>query len=96
MEDLKEKGYGMAILEGGTERSSGERIEAKGPTKNNVPFWGADPSRLTALFVGHISRYHSLLTPCQTGASTPEKGTLFLAGPLVRVGGESEDFRLYE
>ena len=42
----------------------------KGPTKNNFPFWDADPSRLAALLVGHISRYHSLLVPCQPGAST--------------------------
>lgn len=35
MEDLKEKGFGVAILEEGTERSSGERSEAErsgGPT----------------------------------------------------------------
>jgi hypothetical protein len=27
---------------------------SKGPTKNNFPFWDADPSRLAALLVGHI------------------------------------------
>ena len=53
----------------------------KGPTKNNFPFWDADPSRLAALFVAQISRYSSLLAPRQAGASTPEKGNLFLAGP---------------
>ena len=30
----------------------------------------ADASRLTALLVGHISRYYSLLAPCQPCAST--------------------------
>ncbi len=29
----------------------------------------------------HISRYYSLLAPCQTGASTPKNGHLFLSGP---------------
>ena len=74
---------------------------AKGPTKNNFPFWDADPSRLAALLEAQISRYSSLLAPCQTGApprrlvrdyqnascrgaSAPEKGNLFLAGPLAR------------
>ncbi len=62
--------------------SNGETFEGpKGPTKNNFPFWGADPSRLTSLLVGHISRYYERLAPCQTGASTPENGSLFLAGP---------------
>jgi hypothetical protein len=60
---------------------SGEIGWTKGPTKNNYPFWDADASRLAALLVGHISRYYSLLAPCQTGASAPENGHLFLAGP---------------
>jgi hypothetical protein len=54
---------------------------AKGPTKNSFPFWDADPSRLAALLEAQISRYSSLLAPCQPGASTPEKGNLFLAAP---------------
>ena len=36
---------------------------AQGPGKNNYPFLDADPSRLAALLVGHISRYYSLLAP---------------------------------
>ncbi len=53
----------------------------KGPTKNNFPFWAADPSPLAALLEAQISGYSSLLAPCQPGASTTEKGNLFLAGP---------------
>ena len=53
----------------------------KGPGKNNYRFLDADASRLAALLVGHISRYYSLLAPCQTGASTPKNGHLFLPGP---------------
>ena len=53
----------------------------KGPGKNNYPFLDADPSRLAALLVGHISGYYSLLAPCHTGASTPKNGHLFLPGP---------------
>ena len=47
-----------------------------------------DTEETAALLVGHISRYDSLLAPCQTGASAPENGNLFLAGPL---GGRSDD-----
>jgi hypothetical protein len=57
------------------------RRSTKGPRKNNFTFWDAEPSRLAALLVGHISRYYSLLAPCQTGASTPENANLFLRGP---------------
>ncbi len=32
--------------------------------------FGRRGARLTALLVGHISRYYSLLAPCQTGALT--------------------------
>jgi hypothetical protein len=46
---------------------------AKSPTKNNFAFWDADAFRLAALLVGHMSRYYSLLAPCQTGTSTPRK-----------------------
>ena len=56
-------------------------LATKGPGKNNYPFLDADPSRLAALLVGHISRYYSLLAPCHTGASTPKNGHLFLPGP---------------
>ena len=42
----------------------------KGPTKNNFPFWAADPSRLAALLEAQISRYSSLLAPCQPDAPT--------------------------
>ncbi len=34
-----------------------------------------DRSFVGCSLVGHISRYYSLLAPCQTGASTPKKGT---------------------
>lgn len=51
MEDLKEKGYGMAILEGGTERSSGERSEAErsvGPSSKIAGSRSGGVSRPTA------------------------------------------------
>ena len=52
-------------------------------TRNNTPLGEADPSRLSALLVGHISRYYLLLAPYQAGASTPANGHLCLAGPKV-------------
>jgi hypothetical protein len=78
---LAEEGHDLRRPEADYLRDGISELRAKGPTKNNYPFWDADPSRLAALLVGHISRYYSLLAPCQKGASTPENGKLFLAGP---------------
>ncbi len=82
------------IIGSQAEKSGG----SKGSTKNNFPFWAANPSPLAALLEAQISGYSSLLAPCQPGAPTrrlvrdyrnvscwgaspPEKGNLFLAGP---------------
>jgi transposase len=51
MEDLKEKGFGVAILEEGTERSSGERSEAErsgGPSSKIAGSRSGGMARATA------------------------------------------------
>jgi len=56
-----------------------------GLRKNNFPCLGADPSRLAALLVLSIRGVCAVLAPCQTGASTPKHGKLFLREPLAGV-----------
>ena len=55
----------------------------KGSRKNNFPCVGVDPSRLAALLVLSIRGVCAALAPCQTGASAPKHGKLFLREPYA-------------
>src|SRR6202040_1929000 len=56
---------------------------SEGPSRNNCTILAADASRLAALLVAYILPVCALLTPCQTGASTPRTAHLFRNGPLL-------------